>query len=452
MTDDPLPSGTTVGVDPSRGAVHGFRIRPWSEHPLSLPVNLSWTLWALFGLCLWGIADAPRWIWGLAAFWGAATLAVTVFALRTRRVPLEPSRAGEPGAAVQGTSLWRDALRRLRRNQFATISFGLVVLLVLLCFGQQVAYAWWNGSIDQATENFFNLHVDHIRINKEETYAPPSSRHWFGTDSLGRDLFARALYGGRISFLVALVGTAVSLVIGVSWGAIAGYYGGRVDHYMMRFVDVLYGLPFMFLVILILTLVNGLQATASKHRDTIARMDALIAKGERQKAKELANENEITQEVRTAVFLADNVKPIYAMFFALGMVSWLTMARIARGQVLSLKQREFVVAARAAGAGSLRVIFRHIVPNLLGPVIVYTTLTIPSVMLAEAFLSFLGLGISQPECSWGSLASEGLAGINVIKPYWWLVVYPAGAISIALFSLNFIGDGLRDALDPRSKP
>ncbi|MFO0946547.1 MAG: ABC transporter permease [Planctomycetota bacterium] len=452
MSDDSHAEALALASHDSSEQEVVYRVRPWSELPLSVPINLSWTLWALVTLCLWPIAYLPAWVWLQSAGWAAVNIAATTFAMKTRKVRLERSTEPSPDEVVQGTSLWRDAFRRLRGNQFATVSFGLLLILVVLCFGQQILFEWWRPAIPSDSDSFFNLHVDHTRINKEETYAPPSVRHWFGTDSLGRDLFARTLYGGRISFLVALVGTAVSLVIGVSWGAIAGYYGGRTDQYMMRFVDVLYGLPFMFLVILILTLVNGLQATASKNRDAIAEIDALKAKGKMKEAEELTTKQEITPEIRTAVFLADNVSPIYTMFFALGLVSWLTMARIARGQVLSLKQREFVVAARAVGAGNLRIIFRHIVPNLLGPVIVYTTLTIPSVMLAEAFLSFLGLGISQPECSWGSLSSEGLAGVNVIKPFWWLVAYPAGAISIALFSLNFIGDGLRDALDPRSKP
>jgi ABC-type dipeptide/oligopeptide/nickel transport system permease subunit len=220
---------------------------------------------------------------------------------------------------------------------------------------------------------------------------------------------------------------------------------------MMRFVDVLYGLPFMFLVILFLSLVNGLHSTSAQHRDAVQQVHDLEAAGNDEEAQIFATENKVTTEVRTAVFLAEHFNPLYAIVLALGLVSWLTMARITRGQVLTLREREFVVAARTVGAGNLRIIFLHIVPNLLGPVIIYTTLTIPTIILAEAFLSFLGLGISEPDCSWGSLARDGIVGINVIKPYWWLLTYPAGAISLALFSLNFIGDGLRDALDPKMK-
>ena len=226
---------------------------------------------------------------------------------------------------------------------------------------------------------------------------PPSAAHWFGTDELGRDTFARVIYGGRISLLVGLVGTLVSLLIGVSYGAIAGYRGGRTDEVMMRAVDVLYSLPYIFLVILLL------------------------------------------------VFFS---RSILMLFVALGLVQWLTMARIVRGQVLSLKQQNFVEAARALGAGDSAIIFRHIVPNTLGPVIVYTTLTVPAVILQEAFLSFLGLGVQPPAASWGTLVSDG-ARLLALFP--WLVIFPGLALSLTLFCFNFLGDGLRDALDPHDR-
>lgn len=426
------------------------RRRAWAEHPLSAAINVSLALLVLFVLCLTPMDGLSAWPWVVAGAWGVANAAAVGLVARGLTVPVTAAPADEEEGIVAGTSLWRDAVERLKQNQFATLSLGLVIVLASLCFGQAWIFTRWNVP-GQADESFLALHWDHTRINKEETYAPPSARHWFGTDALGRDLFARTLYGGRISFLVSLVGTAVALIVGVAWGAVAGYFGGRIDQYLMRLVDVLYGLPFMFLVILILALVNGLQATASQNRGAVEQVRELERDGMKDEAAALAADKGITREIRTAVFLADNVKPIYVMFFALGLVSWLTMAQITRGQVLSLKEREFVVAARTIGAGSFRIIFRHIVPNLLGPVIVYTSLTVPSVMLSEAFLSFLGLGVSEPECSWGSLASQGLAGINVVKPFWWLVVYPAAAMSIALFSLNFIGDGLRDALDPRGR-
>lgn len=438
---------TAAGPGERRGLT---RRRSWGEHPLSLPVNLSWALLGLVALAALPIHDTPAWARWIAGGWLLLNGVLTVTVLLTLRVPLEPERRDEPEGPVEGTSLLRDALRRLRKNQLATLSMGILGLMLVLCFGQRVVVAVVDARATSA-DSYFALHVDHARINTAETFAPPSGRHWFGTDGLGRDLFARTLYGGSISFLVGIVATVVSLVIGVIWGSLAGYFGGRIDHYMMRIVDVLYGLPFMFLVILIMTLVQGLDTTASQYRGDILAVEKLEDEGRDEEAAALIREKEITAEIRTAVFIVDHFPPIIIMFFALGLVQWLTMARITRGQMISLREREFVTAARVIGAGNLRIIFRHIVPNLLGPVIVYTTLTIPTVMLAEAFLSFLGLGISPPACSWGSLASEGLLGINVIKPYWWLITYPAVGISLALFSLNFIGDGLRDALDPRQR-
>jgi oligopeptide transport system permease protein len=225
--------------------------------------------------------------------------------------------------------------------------------------------------------------------------SPPSSAHWFGTDTLGRDLFSRCLYGGQISIAVGLVGTLVSLLIGVLYGSIAGYRGGRTDELMMRFVDLLYSLPYLFLVIILL------------------------------------------------VFFSNS---IIMLFVALGLVQWLTMARIVRGQVLSLKNAEFIQAARLAGTRSLAIVFRHLLPNMVGPIMVYATLTVPSVILQEAFLSFLGLGVQPPRSSWGTLISDG-AGVMGLFP--WLVSFPAATLAAVLFSLNFLGDGLRDALDPR---
>ncbi|MGR3320004.1 MAG: ABC transporter permease [Candidatus Anammoxibacter sp.] len=236
--------------------------------------------------------------------------------------------------------------------------------------------------------------------NLSKQYQPPNTDHLLGTDSKGRDLLTRIMYGSRISLAVGFVATAVSILIGVTYGTIAGYFGGKVDNYMMRFVDVMYGLPFMFLVILMMTILG---------------------------------------------------RNIYVLFIALGAVQWLTMARIVRGQTVTIKEREFVEAAMALGASNFRIITRHIAPNLLGPVIVFATLTIPTIMLEEAFLSFLGLGVQPPMASWGSLAADGIAVISPVKTYWWLVVFPGSAIAITLFSLNFLGDGLRDTLDMQSK-
>ena len=289
--------------------------------------------------------------------------------------------AGALASSSRPESLWADAWKRLRRNRAAVFSGIFLLALGLLA----VSAPWLPGLADPTAQD--------LRLGA----TPPSSAHWFGTDELGRDTLARVIHGGRISLLVGLVGTLVSLVIGVSYGAVAGYRGGRTDEVMMRAVDVLYSLPYIFLVILLL------------------------------------------------VFFS---RSILMLFVALGLVQWLTMARIVRGQVLSLKQQNFVEAARALGAGDGAIIFRHIVPNTLGPVIVYTTLTVPAVILQEAFLSFLGLGVQPPAASWGTLVSDG-ARLLALFP--WLVIFPGLALSLTLFCFNFLGDGLRDALDPQDR-
>lgn len=283
-------------------------------------------------------------------------------------------------AEVEGTSLGRDALRRLAQNRMALFSALLLVGITLLC----VAGPWLSGYRPDAQDLAFGARG-------------PGEAHWFGTDLHGRDLLVRTLLGGRISLLVGLVATIVSLTIGVTWGAIAGYVGGRVDEWMMRTVDVLYTMPFMFVVILLL------------------------------------------------VFFG---RELVLLFFALGAVSWLSMARIVRGQVQSLKQSEFVEAARVSGVGHLGILLRHLVPNALGPIVVYVTLTIPRVILEESFLSYLGLGVQPPDASWGSLVSDGASSMSV---YPHLLIFPGLLLTATLFSLNFLGDGLRDALDPRMK-
>ena len=284
-------------------------------------------------------------------------------------------------AAVRGRSLWDDARRRLLRNK-AAVS-GIVALAVL-------ALAAVLGP------SFVPFGFDEVR--KTDVWLPPlASGHLLGTDALGRDLLARLLMGLRVSLAIGLVATAVSLVIGVAWGAAAGFVGGRTDEAMMRIVDVLYSLPFIFFVILLM------------------------------------------------VTFGSN---LVLMFVAIGAVEWLTMSRIVRGQTLSLKQKEFVEAARAAGLSNGAIIRRHIVPNLLGPVVVYVTLTIPAVILAESFLSFLGLGVQPPMASLGGLIADGAQQMELAP---WLLVFPSAAMIVTLMSFNFIGDGLRDAIDPKDR-
>ena len=275
-------------------------------------------------------------------------------------------------------SPWAEAWRRLRRNRLALAGAVLIAALSLACAA---------GPLFSQSYEVQNLDLG---------AAPPSAAHWLGTDTLGRDLLARTLYGGRISLMVGLIATLVALVIGVTYGAVAGYFGGKVDAVMMRAVDILYALPFAVFVILLM------------------------------------------------VFFGRN---IFLLFLAIGAVEWLTMARIVRGQVMSIKRMEFIEAARVLGLGRRRVIFRHVIPNALGPVVVYTTLTIPAVMMLEAFLSFLGLGVQAPMSSWGVLIKEGS---EKMEEFWWMLVFPGTLFSLTLFSLNFLGDGLRDALDVRS--
>ena len=308
---------------------------------------------------------------------------------------------GDDGAYVRGTSLWRDAWRRLLRNKLAV--FGLIVVALITIF-----------SIVGPTliKRVTGFTPDYIPTNDARLIKsfPPftglngefSWRHPMGTDNAGRDQLARVLQGGQISLFVGVISTLVSLLIGVSYGAIAGYLGGRVDNLMMRVVDVLYSLPYIIVVIVLLSMFRS-------------------------------------QTPRGQLTL---------LFIALGSVSWLTMARIVRGQVLSLKNQEFVLAARATGVSVPRIIFRHLVPNTLGPVIVYATLTIPQIMLTEAFLSFLGFGVQAPLASWGSLAADGIQNIAI---YPWQLIFPGVTMALTLFSLNFLGDGLRDALDPQMR-
>ncbi|WP_397419059.1 ABC transporter permease [Phenylobacterium sp.] len=284
-------------------------------------------------------------------------------------------------APIKGRSLWDDARRRLSRNKAAVASmWTLGFLVVAAIFGPML------------------VPFGYDEVNKQDVWmAPLQGGHILGSDALGRDLLSRLLMGLRVSLAIGLVATLVSLVIGVAWGAIAGYMGGKLDEVMMRMVDVLYSLPFIFFVILLM------------------------------------------------VTFGSN---IILIFVAIGAVEWLTMARIVRGQTLALKNKEFIEAARAAGLGQGAIVARHIVPNLLGPVVVYVTLTIPAVILAESFLSFLGLGVQPPMASLGTLISGGAQDMELAP---WLLIFPSLAMVVALMCFNFIGDGLRDALDPKDR-
>ena len=311
---------------------------------------------------------------------------------------------------VKGTSLWKDAWRRLLKNKLAV--FGLIVLafmVIAVSLGPPIIY-WLTG----LTADYIPKDGDLIKS------FPPSMQHPMGTDEAGRDMLARVLQGGRISLMVGIISTCVSLIVGVSYGAIAGYMGGKIDNLMMRIVDIIYAIPYILIVIVLLAVFGGTNTPGW--------------------IKSLADNFGGTSSA--------SLSQIFLLFFALGLVSWLTMARVVRGQILSLKNQEFVLAARATGVSTPAIIFRHLVPNALGPVIVYATLTVPSVMLTEAFLSFLGLGVQAPYASWGSLAADGIKNIAI---YPWQMIFPGVTMALTLFSLNFLGDGLRDALDPQTR-
>ena len=274
----------------------------------------------------------------------------------------------------------RMALRRFMKNRKAVVCVALLTLIGLATFLVPI------------------LTPHDYRVNDwQHTYGKPNEKYWMGTDSIGRDLMSRIFLGGRVSIAIGLFATAVSVIIGVAYGATSAFAGGKVDLVMMRFVDVLYGLPHMIIIIVVMAFLE--------------------------------------------------TKNMVIVFMVLGLFGWLTMSRIVRGQVLSLREREFVEAARALGVGTGPLIWRHMIPNILGPVIVYATLTVPAMILSEAFLAFLGLGVSEPETSWGVLIKEGGDALD----YWWIVTFPGAAMALTLFCLNSIGDGLRDAYDVQQK-
>ncbi len=297
----------------------------------------------------------------------------------------EPVSAGAENlqqATTPTVTYWKDAVRRLRKNRLAIAGFWIIVALLLVAVaGPMISpYSYEDQDL-------------------ESTYQSPSWQHPFGTDQLGRDQLTRVMYGSRISLAVGLVCAALNFIIGVTYGGVSAYFGGRVDEIMMRIVDVLYGIPTLIIVILL-----------------------------------------------TVLFKDTGVSPLVNVFIAIGLTYWLPMARIVRGEILSLKEREFALAAKTIGAPNNRILFKHLLPNALGPIIVTVTLEIPSAIFTEAFLSYIGLGVSAPVASWGSLASDGT---EAILSYPYLVLFPALAISITMFAFNFLGDGLRDAFDPR---
>ncbi len=304
---------------------------------------------------------------------------------KSRREAFAGGSSGAPGGAhqdVKGRSLWDDARARLFKNRAAVTSMVLLGIITLL--------AAIGPSLSPYTLD--DPHWSYI------SGAPSlANGHIFGTDGTGRDIFVRTMWGARISLAIGFVATAVSLVIGVLYGATAGFLSGRVDEVMMRFVDVLYSLPFVFFVIILITVFG---------------------------------------------------RNFILLFVAIGAVEWLTMARIVRGQTLSISEREFIEAARATGVSDFTIVRRHIIPNVVGVVMIYATLTIPTVILLESFLSFLGLGVQEPMTSWGRLISEGAPQMDTA---WWTLVFPAGFMAVTLFCFNYIGDGLRDAFDPKDR-
>jgi oligopeptide transport system permease protein len=289
-----------------------------------------------------------------------------------------------PSGAVEikGRSLWADARRRFLKNKAAVVSLFVLIVIAVACFG--APYLGLRAQDD---------------VNLDMTLSPPNLQqgYLFGTDSDGRDVFVRTLYGGQVSLTVGVISTLVSLVIGTLYGAAAGFLGGRIDGFMMRVVDMLYAIPFIFFVILL------------------------------------------------TVYFS---RSIVMMYIAIGAVNWLDMARIVRGQTLSIKRKDYIEAAHASGVSAWRIITRHIIPNCLGPVVVYMTLTVPNVILIESFISYLGMGVQEPQSSWGTLVYDGSSSMDVAP---WQLLGPASVLAITLLALNFIGDGLRDALDPKDR-
>jgi oligopeptide transport system permease protein len=312
------------------------------------------------------------------------------------------TRPDAPDTVEKGESLWVGAWYRLRKNKMALAGGVFILLLAGLSF----------------IGPFFLEGDYYTNTVLEDKLTAPGGEYTLGSDHLGRDQLGRIIKGGQISLLVGLVATFVSLTIGIGYGTISGYFGGKIDSVMMRIVDILYSLPFVIFVILLMVF-----------------------------AKDLGDSIDEWFRARGSEFSISGQWNMLLLFIAIGAVEWLTMARIVRGQVMSLRRQEFIEACISLGLPTHRILFRHMVPNILGPVIVYTTLTIPAVMLLEAFLSFLGLGVQPPTPSWGLLIKDGA---DRMREAWWMLVFPGALFAITLFSFNFVGDGLRDALDPKT--
>ncbi len=298
--------------------------------------------------------------------------------------PAIAAPAADAGVAPVSRSPTRLAVRRFVRNRRALASAGLLALIGLATLAVPLL-----SPLDYREQDF------------DYTLGRPNGRYWMGTDALGRDLFVRLFLGGRISFAVGLLATTVSVALGLAYGSVSAFAGGRTDNLMMRLVDVLYGLPTMLIIIIVMAFLRS--------------------------------------------------RSVVTVFVVIGLFGWLTLARIVRGQVLSVKELAFVEAARALGVRAGPIIWRHMIPNILGPVIIYSTLSVPAAMLSESFLSFLGLGVSEPETSWGVLISEGANALGTERNYWWLVAFPGAALALTLYCLNSIGDGLRDSFDVQQR-
>ncbi len=387
------------------------------------------------------------------------------------------------------SSLWKDACKRLIKNKLAIFGLINIVVVALLVTDVPILLNWIWG----ITPEYIPSGVQNGELVKS---FPPSANHLMGTDDSGRDLFARVLQGGRISLMVGIISTIVSLIVGVSYGSIAGYLGGKVDEIMMRIVDVIYSIPYILIVIVLLFAFGGknIAVLIQLIPLLIIGFVALILWGlfvygiyklflprvlklnqfaiqliykvgafalflagiyfgyqvliYTSIGKPISSLGTYLSEGFVKLGIGEGISQIFLLFFAIGFISWLTMARVVRGQILSLKNQEFILAAKATGVSTPKIIFKHLVPNILGPVIVYATLTVPSVMLSEAFLSFLGIGVQAPYASWGSLVNEGIKNISIFP---WQLIFPGVMMALTLFSLNFLGDGLRDAIDPQTR-